>query len=134
MLAGIDLRLLAIIVTIGVFVYQNWRRNVSREAKQEMINDEVGRKIETYFYEQKEISKRLSALFDAQREVCQKRLELVESTYVRKDHFYPYLKPFEEQLRALVAADIPVELAKINVTQTQILSALKRLEDKIFAT
>jgi hypothetical protein len=134
MLAGLDLRLLAIIVTIGLFVYQNWRKSVSREAKQEMINDEVSKKIGEFLHEQKEISKKLSTLFETQREVCQKRLDLVEDTYVRKDHFYPYLRPFEEQLKALVGANIPVELAKINVTQAQILSALKRLEDKMFET
>jgi len=114
MFAGIDLRLLSIIVTIAIFVYKNWKAGVIREERQEMK------------------TKDLEGRIVAQRSVCEKRLEFMEQTYLRKDQFYVYMKPIEDNLRSLIDAELPVELAKIQSTQAQILTSLKRLEDKFF--
>lgn len=125
MFAGIDLRLLAIIVTIAIFVYKNWKAGVIRGERQEMRIKELELDFDA-------TSKKIDDAAVAQRSVCEKRLEFMEQTYLRKDQFYVYMKPIEDNLRSLIEAELPVELAKIQSTQAQILTSLKRLEDKFF--
>ena len=125
MFAGIDLRLLAIIVTIAIFVYKNWKAGVIRGERQEMRIKELELDFDA-------TSKKIDDAVVAQRAVCEKRLEVMEQTYLRKDQFYVYMKPIEDNLRSLIEAELPVELAKIQSTQAQILTSLKRLEDKFF--
>ena len=127
MFAGIDLRLLAIIVTIAIFVYKNWKAGVIRGERQEMRIKELELDFDA-------TSKKIDDAAVAQRAVCEKRLEVMEQTYLRKDQFYVYMKPIEDNLRSLIDAELPVELAKIQSTQAQILTSLKRLEDKFFST
>ena len=127
MFAGIDLRLLAIIVTIAIFVYKNWKAGVIRGERQEMRIKELELDFDA-------TSKKIDDAAVAQRAVCEKRLEVMEQTYLRKDQFYVYMKPIEDNLRSLIEAELPVELAKIQSTQAQILTSLKRLEDKFFST
>ena len=126
MFAGIDLRLLAIIVTIAIFVYKNWKAGVIRGERQEMRIKELELDFDA-------TSKKIDDAAVAQRSVCEKRLEFMEQTYLRKDQFYVYMKPIEDNLRSLIEAELPVELAKIQSTQAQILTSLKRLEDKFFS-
>lgn len=125
MFAGIDLRLLAIIVTIAIFVYKNWKAGVIRGERQEMRIKELELDFDA-------TSKKIDDAVVAQRAVCEKRLEVMEQTYLRRDQFYIYMKPIEDNLRSLIDAELPVELAKIQSTQAQILTSLKRLEDKFF--
>lgn len=125
MFAGIDLRLLAIIVTIAIFVYKNWKAGVIRGERQEMRIKELELDFDA-------TSKKIDDAAVAQRSVCEKRLEFMEQTYLRKDQFYVYMKPIEDNLRSLIEAELPVEFAKIQATQAQILTSLKRLEDKFF--
>ena len=132
MFAGIDLRLLAIIVTIAIFVYKNWKAGVIREERQEMRTKDLESKIKEVERDSDATSKKIDDAAVAQRAVCEKRLEVMEQTYLRRDQFYVYMKPIEENLRSLIEAELPVELAKIQSTQAQILTSLKRLEDKFF--
>lgn len=132
MFAGIDLRLLAIIVTIAIFVYKNWKAGVIREERQEMRTKDLESKIKEVERDSDATSKKIDDAAVAQRAVCEKRLEVMEQTYLRRDQFYIYMKPIEENLRSLIEAELPVELAKIQSTQAQILTSLKRLEDKFF--
>ena len=132
MFAGIDLRLLAIIVTIAIFVYKNWKAGVIREERQEMRTKDLESKIKEVERDSDATSKKIDDAAVAQRTVCEKRLEVMEQTYLRRDQFYTYMKPIEENLRSLIEAELPVELAKIQSTQAQILTSLKRLEDKFF--
>ena len=134
MFAGIDLRLLAIIVTIAIFVYKNWKAGVIREERQEMRTKDLESKIKEVERDSDATSKKIDDAAVAQRAVCEKRLEVMEQTYLRKDQFYVYMKPIEDNLRSLIEAELPVELAKIQSTQAQILTSLKRLEDKFFST
>lgn len=133
MFAGIDLRLLAIIVTIAIFVYKNWKAGVIREERQEMRTKDLESKIKEVERDSDATSKKIDDAVVAQRAVCEKRLEVMEQTYLRKDQFYVYMKPIEDNLRSLIEAELPVELAKIQATQAQILTSLKRLEDKFFS-
>ncbi len=132
MFAGIDLRLLAIIVTIAIFVYKNWKAGVIREERQEMKTKGLEGRIKEVELDFDATSKKIDDAVVAQRAVCEKRLEVMEQTYLRKDQFYVYMKPIEDNLRSLIDAELPVELAKIQSTQAQILTSLKRLEDKFF--
>ncbi len=132
MFAGIDLRLLAIIVTIAIFVYKNWKAGVIWEERQEMRTKDLESKIKEVERDYDATSKKIDDAAVAQRSVCEKRLEFMEQTYLRKDQFYVYMKPIEDNLRSLIEAELPVELAKIQSTQAQILTSLKRLEDKFF--
>jgi hypothetical protein len=132
MFAGIDLRLLAIIVTIAIFVYKNSKAGVIRGERQEMRTKDLDDKIKEVERDSDATSKKIDDAVVAQRAVCEKRLEVMEQTYLRKDQFYAYMKPIEDNLRSLIEAELPVELAKIQPTQAQILTALKRLEDKFF--
>lgn len=132
MFAGIDLRLLAIIVTIAIFVYKNWKAGVIREERQEMRTKDLESKIKEVERDSDATSKKIDDAAVAQRAVCEKRLEVMEQTYLRRDQFYIYMKPIEDNLRSLIEAELPVELAKIQSTQAQILTSLKRLEDKFF--
>ena len=134
MFAGIDLRLLAIIVTIAIFVYKNWKAGVIRGERQEMRTKDLESKIKEVERDYDATSKKIDDAAVAQRAVCEKRLEVMEQTYLRKDQFYVYMKPIEDNLRSLIEAELPVELAKIQSTQAQILTSLKRLEDKFFST
>ncbi len=133
MFAGIDLRLLAIIVTIAIFVYKNWKAGVIREERQGMRTKDLESKIKEVERDYDATSKKIDDAAVAQRAVCEKRLEVMEQTYLRKDQFYIYMKPIEDNLRSLIDAELPVELAKIQSTQAQILTSLKRLEDKFFS-
>lgn len=132
MLFGIDLRLLAIIVSVAFFVYKNWRAGIAREARQDMMFIEIEKKITSAVTSDAEMKKIIEDSGKKQREICQKRADFMEQTYLRKDQFYAHIKPLEDNLRSLVEAGLPVELAKIQVSQAQILTSLKRLEDKIF--
>jgi len=132
MFAGIDLRLLSIIVTIAIFVYKNWKAGVIWEERQEMRTKDLESKIKEVERDYDATSKKIDDAAVAQRSVCEKRLEFMEQTYLRKDQFYVYMKPIEDNLRSLIDAELPVELAKIQSTQAQILTSLKRLEDKFF--
>ena len=133
MFAGIDLRLLSIIVTIAIFVYKNWKAGVIREERQEMKTKGLEGWIKELELDFDATSKKIDDAAVAQRSVCEKRLEVMEQTYLRKDQFYVYMKPIEDNLRSLIDAELPVELAKIQSTQAQILTSLKRLEDKFFS-
>lgn len=134
MLFGIDYKLWGALIALGVFIYSNWRSGIRREAVQAELNKIFEKDIADMSREQCALDKRIDEALEWGREEIEERRMFNEKTYVREQHFNDCLSPLIAQVKGIVDANIPVELAKIQVTQSQILLSLKRIDTKLFGS
>ncbi len=132
MLFGIDYRLWGAIITLGLFIFSNWRSGIKREAVQAELNKAFEKDIAEIGMEQCALDKRIDDALEWGRKEIEDRIRFNEKTYVREQHFNDCLNPLIAQVKGIVDANIPVELAKIQATQSQILVSIKRIDAKIF--